>query len=199
MKRIVLMGGPGGGKSETLYYLKDVFQKQGYSTYIDTETCTDVLKSGFTIENQGIYRFQKLIFEIQKAKEDAYVKALKNQEDAILFIDRCLYDHAGFLDHEDFLRLLEGESVELDSIQERYDLILFLETSAKIEKYVQLSNPVRMENRQEALLSNAALKKAASYFPNTKFVEAQDTIEIKQEKARQIVDEFLRGEDETSR
>jgi actin-related protein len=103
------------------------------------------------------------------------------------------------LDHEDFLRLLEEESVELDSIQERYDLILFLETSAKIEKYVQLSNPVRMENRQEALLSNAALKKAASYFPNTKFVEAQDTIEIKQEKARQIVDEFLRGEDETSR
>lgn len=172
------MGGPSAGKSKALEALKTIFEQEGKKVYTIKEISSEVLDSGIDVGSFGRYAFQKLIFDLQKQKEDLYYALLKEKE-GFLIQDRCLYDHLGYLKPEEWERLLKEEKMDLADLEKRYEEIYFLDSAALIGEYDQKSNPVRMEDDQEAICSNTELKKAALYFKNTKIIEAKPTFEEK--------------------
>lgn len=172
------MGGPSAGKSKALDALKTAFEQEGKKVYTIKEISSEVLESGVDVDSFGRYAFQKLIFDLQKHKEDLYYTLLQEKE-GILIQDRCLYDHLGYLKPDEWAKLLEEEKMDLADLEKRYEEIYFLDSAALIGKYDQKSNPVRMEDGEEAILSNAQLKKAAFHFKNTKLIEAKPTFEEK--------------------
>ena len=63
VKKIVLTGGPGSGKTSVLEYINKIYSGEGYKVVIVSETATDLMNSGITFKDGTIslLDFQELV------------------------------------------------------------------------------------------------------------------------------------------
>ena len=163
--KVVLTGGPGGGKTSVLNAIKNLaITEEGYKNIIKlgdkkiklvtiSETATELISSGITpTEAERIYDFQDILFEIQKSKEESSIKSLRFGYDAdvILFLyDRGLLDGMAYLDKKgEFEDIMASKDVKELDILDKYDLVLDLLSTATCapEKYGFESNEARFED-----------------------------------------------------
>lgn len=163
--KVVLTGGPGGGKTSVLNAIKNLaITEEGYKNIIKlgdkkiklvtiSETATELISSGITpTEAERIYDFQDILFEIQKSKEESSIKSLRFGYDAdvILFLyDRGLLDGMAYLDKKgEFEDIMASKDVKELDILDKYDLVVDLLSTATCapEKYGFESNEARFED-----------------------------------------------------
>lgn len=151
--RIVVTGGPGGGKTTAA----DLFRREiGERVVIVPEAATLLFSGGFprvaepharAAAQTAIYHVQKNLEEVQSAR----------YPDRILLCDRGTVDGAAYWpgDPEDFFAAV-GSSAEREF--SRYDAVLFFETAAAGGMSVEGGNAMRIESNAEAVALDGRLR-----------------------------------------
>lgn len=144
--RIVLTGGPGGGKTTAA----DLFQREiGEHVVVVPEAATLLFAGGFPRVDEPLARraVQRAIYHVQRNLEDVQSARYPGR---ILICDRGTVDGAAYWPptEGDFFASL-GSTLE-DELA-RYDAVIFFETAAAGGSSIQGNNPHRTEDLQSAL------------------------------------------------
>lgn len=119
--KIVLTGGPCGGKTDSIEFLSKKLSDQDYSVKIVDETANSLLMLGYMPSvNISTFDFQNLLFKIQFLKE-----YLLEGTSNILLCDRGLLDGKVYIDSNDFQRILDSNKVEEEKVFSTYDGALY--------------------------------------------------------------------------
>lgn len=161
--RIVLTGGPGGGKTTAA----DLFRREiGDRVVVVPEAATLLFSGGFPRVTEAHARraAQSAIYHLQKNLED--VQSARFPE-RILLCDRGTVDGAAYWPDEPetfFASVGTTEAAELL----RYDAVIFFESAAVGGSGIEGGNPARIESMEEALHLDRRLRALWSKHP--KFV-----------------------------
>ena len=195
IKRIVLTGGPCSGKTTFTSKARQIFAERGYRVIIDNESATDLISGGISPATLGMVEFQKYCIALQLKKEELCLKAAEeiSGDKAIVFIDRGLFDDMSYVGEEAFVEILKGFDMKTDEINDRYDMVVHLVTSAKgkEEAYTLSNNAARYETIEEARRADDLALEAWKDHPNRIIIGNEDIFEVKMLKAIQSVFEYL--------
>ncbi len=161
--RIVLTGGPGGGKTTAA----DLFRREiGEKVVIVPEAGTMVFGGGFPRAKSrlAVMAAQRAIFHVQRNLEQAQSALFPGR---ILLCDRGTVDGGAYWpgDPSQFFKSLD---TSLDHELARYDAVIFFESAAVGGMSIEGGNPVRNESIREAVALDKKLKELWSRHP--KFV-----------------------------
>jgi len=158
--RIVLTGGPGGGKTTAA----DLFRREiGERVVIVPEAATLVFSGGFPrcTEPPGVFAAQRAIFHVQRNLEDVQ-SALYPER--ILLCDRGTVDGAAYWPGpEDAFFTALGTTLERELA--RYDGVIFFESAAVGGIGIEGGNPMRHESLEQAAALDAKLRKLWAHHP----------------------------------
>jgi predicted ATPase len=151
--RIVLTGGPGGGKTTAA----DLFRREiGERVVIVPEAATLLFLGGFPRAETPLARkaAQRAIYHVQRNLEDVQ-SALYPER--ILLCDRGTLDGAAYWpgEPEEFFTAI-GTTLEAELA--RYDAVIFFETAAKGHIQIEGGNPARTEGEEQALALDTRLR-----------------------------------------
>ena len=158
--RIVLTGGPGGGKTTAA----DLFRREiGERVVIVPEAATLIFSGGFPrcTEKSGILAAQHAIFHVQRNLENVQSSLYP---DRILLCDRGTVDGAAYWPGgaEEFFGTL-GTTLEHELA--RYDGVIFFESADVGGMDIEGGNPMRNETLEEAAALDAKLRKLWAHHP----------------------------------
>lgn len=158
--RIVLTGGPGGGKTTAV----DLFRREiGDRVVVVPESATMLFSGGFPRSSllHAAAATQEAIYHVQRKLEDVQ-SAL--YPDRILLCDRGTIDGAAYVPespHRFFASLETTFEAELA----RYDAVIFFESAAVGGLTIEGGNPVRNESLAQAVELDARLRELWMYHP----------------------------------
>lgn len=119
--KIVLTGGPCGGKTDSIEFLFKKLIEQDYLVKIVDETANSLLKLGYMPSvNISTFDFQNLLFKIQFLNE--YMSEGKPN---ILLCDRGLFDGKVYIGNDDFQKILDLNKVKEKEVFSTYDGALY--------------------------------------------------------------------------
>ena len=118
--KIVLTGGPCGGKTETIPVLYEKLNKE-YSVKTVDETANSLLNLGYMPNvNIPIFDFQNLVFKIQFLKE-----YISEGESKILLCDRGLFDGKVYINNISFKKIFDLNKLDEKKVLSTYDGALY--------------------------------------------------------------------------
>lgn len=195
IKKIVFTGGPCGGKTSFASRAMEVFSDHGYRVIIDNESATDLISGGISPATMGMYEFQKYVIDLQLKKEELCYKAAQNIEGdkVLIFIDRGLFDDKGYVSDEEFAQLLGEFNIKEEEVNDRYDMVLHLVTSAKgaEEAYSFNTNAARYETVEVARAVDDRTMEVWKDHPNRVIIGNETDFEWKIIRAMQAVFQYL--------
>lgn len=163
--RVVLTGGPGGGKTTAA----DLYRRElGEDVVVVPEAATLLYLGGFP--RRGIKEVreatQRAVYHVQRNLEEAQSAQFKSR---VLLCDRGTIDGAVYWpgEPEGFFSEL-GTSIEKEL--SRYDAVIFFETAAVGGIAIEGGNPVRVESLEQAVLLDSNLKKLWSKHSHFVFI-----------------------------
>ncbi len=158
--RVVLTGGPGGGKTTAA----DLFRREiGDGVIVVPEAATLLFSGGFPrpSEPAAIRSVQNAIYHVQRGLEDIQAE---HYPDRVLLCDRGTADGGAYWpDGSDsfFASVGSSHAAELG----RYDAVIFFETAAAGGHGFESENRFRTESQQEAIELDATLRAMWSDHP----------------------------------
>ncbi len=169
-KRIVLTGGPGGGKTTAL----DLFRRELKGKIASVpEAATMIFSGGIerTDDDQATCAQQIAIFNLQRHLEDIQRKMYP---DCLILCDRGCLDGLAYWpgSDEDFFQTM---NTSLDEELNRYDAVIFFETAAKSGQEIKSNNPIRNESEEKAIILDERLQKIWSQHPNFYLVGSSES------------------------
>jgi predicted ATPase len=161
--RIVLTGGPGGGKTTAA----DLFRREiGERVVIVPEAATILFQGGFprSLEPDALRLAQRTIFHVQQNLEDVQAALYPRRT---LLCDRGTVDGAAYWpgSPRDYFKAV-GTTLEREL--RRYDAVIFFETAAVGGSSIEGGNPVRNESLDEAVALDSRLR--ALWAPHPRFI-----------------------------
>ncbi|TDR76343.1 AAA family ATPase [Photobacterium lutimaris] len=168
--KVVVTGGPGGGKTTAL----DLFRRElGDQIAVVPEAATVLFSGGVTRSDDiaVIKTIQKTIFQLQKNLEDIN-KA--HFPDRLLVCDRGSLDGLAYWPGTESDFFNEVNSTFEEEIA-RYDAVIFFESAGAKGRDISSNNPVRNESSEQAAQLDIALQKIWSQHPNFYFVGSSES------------------------
>lgn len=159
--RVVLTGGPGGGKTTAA----DLFRRElGDRVVVVPEAATLLFSGGFPrgTEPLAVRASQSAIFHVQRNLEDVQSAIYPNR---ILLCDRGTIDGGAYWpgEPEDFFRI---QGTTLQDELNRYDAVIFFETAAAGGMSIlEGGNPTRIETNDAAVALDRKLRLLWSSHP----------------------------------
>lgn len=158
--RIVLTGGPGGGKTTAA----DLFRREiGERVVIVPEAATILFQGGFPRATEAHARrcAQTAIYHVQRHLEDVQAALFPGRT---LLCDRGTVDGAVYWPGQphDYFRAV---NTTLARELARYDAVIFFETAARGGVSIEGGNPVRNETLEEAVRIDTRLREIWSQHP----------------------------------
>ena len=152
--KIALTGGPCGGKSTALPFLKAELEKLGETVLVMNECATGLMNEGKTPESMGSFEFHSLLFETQLNNENMLIEQAKALDSSrvVLIFDRGLLDNRAYVT-SDYFNLYAGKfDFNEEKIRNRYDAVFHLVTAADGAQgyYNSKNNSVRCEGIEDA-------------------------------------------------
>ena len=164
--RIVLTGGPGGGKTTAA----DLFRREiGEKVVVVPETATMLFAGGFPRVGEPKARSatQRAIFHAQVALEDIQGALYPGR---VLLCDRGTIDGAAFWPDDAPEGFFESLGTSLEEQLKRYDAVIFFESAAVGDISIEGGNPARTESNEEARHLDMRLRELWSEHPHFHFV-----------------------------
>lgn len=166
-KRIVLTGGPGGGKTTAL----DLFRRE-FSGRIASvpESATMIFSGGIerSSKPEVLMAQQKAIFDLQRNLEATQI--LMHPE-CVMICDRGTLDGLAYWPNSQN-HFFETMNTSLEHELARYDAVIFFETAAKSGQGIRSNNPIRNESEQAAVELDEKLQDVWSAHPNFNLVKS---------------------------
>lgn len=158
--RIVLTGGPGGGKTTA----GDLFRREmGDEVVLVPEAATMMFSGGFPrVHLPGaVHAAQRAIYHVQIHLEEA---VMAQHPEQILLCDRGTVDGAAYWPSgpEGFFQDI-GSTLERELL--RYDAVIFFESAAVGHMSIEGGNPIRNETIEQAILLDRKLRDLWSQHP----------------------------------
>ena len=198
IKKIVFTGGPCSGKTTFTSRAEEIFAERGYRVIVDHESATDLISGGISPATLGMYEFQKYCVALQIKKEEICMRAAQEiqGDNVIIFIDRGLPDDLAYVGEEAFSEILKEFNIGIDELNDRYDMVIHLVTSAKgkEEAYTYANNSARYESVEDARKMDDLALDAWKNHPNRVIIGNESDFELKMRKAIQTVFEYLGNE-----
>ena len=151
--KIALTGGPCGGKTEALKYLKTELEALGINVYILEETATHLFNCGLSPSKGGSFEFHSRLFEEQYNNENKLYRLseISGRDISVIICDRGLLDNRAYVTEDDFKRYSAKFGLNENKIRCMYDGVFHLVTAANgAEEYYNLNNSVRTETPKQA-------------------------------------------------
>jgi thymidylate kinase len=198
MKKIVLTGGPCGGKSTTLRALEKAFPEQ---IIFVPEVATILLKGGFPVPGRDVKwsqawqsAFQSAILPLQKSLEDAFVLIAKENGKKLLICDRGVLDGAAYTPGG-HITFCQTYNIKGEEAIARYSAVIHLESlaTANPEKYGKTGNENRFEPLERAQELEFATRQAWEMHKNHSIINGQHGIEKTISAVIEIVRAMLNG------
>lgn len=198
--RIVITGGPSGGKTTGLSWIQNAFSKLGYAVLIVPETATELISGGVAPWTCGTnLDYQKCQMRLQLEKEQLFEQAARTMKaDKILIVcDRGAMDNRAYMDDHEFSQVLSGVNQSEEKLLNRYDAIFHLVTAAKGARsfYTTENNKARIETPEQAVALDNKLIAAWSGHPHLRIIDNSTDFREKLKKLIAEIRSFL-GEPE---
>lgn len=169
--RIVLTGGPGGGKTTAADLLR---REIGERVVVVPEAATMLFGGGFPRSDQPDARraVQRAIYEVQRNIEDVQAARYPKR---VLLCDRGTVDGAAYWPDDGSPGFFEAVGTTIDAELARYDAVLFFETAAVGGQSIEGGNPTRVEDEAYAIVLDGRLRELWSRHPRFLFVPHSDS------------------------
>ena len=169
-KRIVLTGGPGGGKTTAL----DLFRRELKGKIASVpEAATMIFSGGIdrTNDDKVACAQQIAIFNLQRNLENIQ---RRRYPDRLILCDRGCLDGLAYWpgSDDDFFKTM---NTSLDEELNRYDAVIFFETAAKSGQEIRSNNPIRNESEEKAIILDERLQQIWSQHPNFYLVGSSES------------------------
>ena len=185
--RIVLTGGPGGGKTTAADLMR---REVGDQIVVVPEAATMLFSGGFPrcAEVHAKRSVQTAIYHVQRNLEDVHSSLYS---DRVLLCDRGTLDSSVYWPEEsngDFFETLE---TSFEKELARYDAVIFFETAAVGNLSIEGGNPMRTESIDEAIELDRRLQKIWGGHPNFNFIPHEQSFLKKLQNAITTLSSFL--------
>jgi len=167
--RIVLTGGPCGGKSSSLNHFTKKLVEMGFDVFTVPEVPTVMMNGGCkypgNTDNFKLMEFESSLMRLQIQAERTFLQvASSTRRPSVIVMDRGINDIAAYMEPALWQELLEREGLSQDYIDSRYDLVLHLVTAADgAEKHYTLgNNAARSETPEQARILDGMVENAYS-------------------------------------
>jgi predicted ATPase len=157
--RIVLTGGPCGGKTTALARVSSYLRQRGFDVIMVPEAFTILYTNGLSLEYFGTEGMdvviQKTVMNVQRSLEDGLENVLKARgKPGVLICDRGMMDGAAYMSTEKFEAILAEQDMEIQDVREgRYNAVFHMVTAADgaSQFYSLDNNDARSESPEEAI------------------------------------------------
>jgi predicted ATPase len=163
--RIVVTGGPGGGKTTAA----DLFRREiGDRVVVVPEAATMLFSGGFPRagDDESRRAAQRAIFQVQRNVEDVQTALFPGR---ILLCDRGTVDGAAYWPGPP-TEFFHDVGTTLEAELGRYDAVIFFESAAVGGMGIRSGNPVRVETDTQAADLDGQLRELWSQHPRFFFV-----------------------------
>jgi adenylate cyclase len=182
--RIVVTGGPLGGKSYTLNFLQNTY---GHKARFMSEVASMLLASGYPQPGRDLEYSEKwldyinrVIIPTQKSMEEGHLHAAELSGAHAMFFDRGLLDPAAYMAGGRTV-LQDRYGLNIEEVMDRYTMVIHLESIACKDKhlYDELcgTNPSRYDTADQAIERDMALREAWAGHPNWVFIESNGVMD----------------------
>ena len=176
IKKIVITGGPSGGKTTALSWIQNAFSKLGYTVLVVPETATEFISGGVAPWTCGSnLDYQKCQMQLQLEKERLFEQAARTMKaDKILIVcDRGGMDNRAYMNDKEFSRVLEEIGKTESELLNSYDAVFHLETAAKGAQrfYTTENNKARTETPEQAIEVDNKLINAWTGHPHLRIID----------------------------
>ena len=130
--KIVLTGGPCGGKSTALSRIEQVYTAMGYKVVFVSETATELITGGvapWLIKNVD---FQTALLSMQLFREKTYedLAAKLADEKVLIVCDRGVLDNKAYMSADEFAKVLKALNTNEIDLRDHYDAVFHLVSAA---------------------------------------------------------------------
>lgn len=196
IKKIVLTGGPGSGKTTVTQRIKKNFTEEGYRVIIIDETASHLINMGicpFGDDAMSIVDFQEIVLKTQLFKEDIIDRSLDLMQDknTIIIYDRGALDNRAYVSSEEFQEILTrlNNVPTISTLMNKYDLVINLVSSSDF--YSIKNNKARTENVTEAMALGDKTLSSWMGHNNIKIVLPKNSVEEKVAEVLNIINKTL--------
>lgn len=166
--KVVLTGGPCGGKTTALARLSCYLRERGFEVFTVPEAFSLLVSNGFTIDYFTVdgmpFHVQNSVMDLQISLEDSVERLLKARgKPGVILCDRGLMDGSAYMNSEEWDSFLRNRGVSSAEIREgRYNAVFHLVTCAEgAEKFYTLeNNEARSESPEDARKLDISTRKA---------------------------------------
>ena len=193
--KIVVTGGPCGGKSTALSKIENHFSELGYRVVIINETATELILSGITPWTGGHLDFQNAIMRLQKQKEQVFVDwaSRLNESKVLIVCDRGSLDNKAYMSETEFASVLAELYTNEIELRDNYDAVFHLVTAANgaEEFYTTANNQARTESVAEAMELDNKLIAAWTGHPHFRIIDNSSDFDTKISRLISEIASFL--------
>ncbi|MCD8356482.1 MAG: AAA family ATPase [Clostridia bacterium] len=194
--KIVITGGPCGGKSTAMTWIESNLSKQGYKVLFIPETASELILGGvapWTVNTN--YDFQKALVSLQIQKERVFQMAADNMDDEKILIiaDRGILDNKAYMTNEEFDSLCHELGGSEISFRDNYDAVFHLVTAAQgAEKFYTLSNnQARTETPEQAIAMDQKIITCWTGHPYLRIIDNSTDFNTKMKRLVNEITQFL--------
>lgn len=153
--KIVVTGGPCGGKTTALASIRQAFSRLGYRVITVPEPATEFKSNGvLPWECSSDEEYQRCQMEVQITREHCFERAARGMDcDKVLIVcDRGMLDNKHYMTEDEFARVIKDLGYTEIELRDSYDAVFHLVTAAKgaEEFYTNDNNSARHETLEEA-------------------------------------------------
>jgi len=196
--RLVLTGGPCGGKTTAQNRLATFFESLGWRVFRVPETATILLNGGISFalltEDQRL-EFQENLLKTMFQIEDTYFSLAATQNrNCLVICDRGAMDCSAYLPKQDWDKILEKNNLnEVDIRDNRYSQVIHLVTAARgaEEHYTRSNNKARSEDITLAIKNDMLVGEAWVGHPYYELIDNSTDFELKMRKLTKAVTDKL--------
>lgn len=200
ISKIVITGGPCGGKTTGMSWIQNSFTSRGYTVLFIPETATELISGGvapWTCSSNDEYQKCQMRLQLEKEKVFEYAASTMNNEKILIVCDRGALDNKAYMSDEVFASVLKGVGVNEVELRDNYDAVFHLVTAAKgaEEFYTTENNAARTETVEQAAALDDKLIAAWTGHPHLRIIDNSVGFEAKMRHLISEISSFL-GEPE---
>lgn len=188
--RVLITGSVQAGKDTTIKRLKNDLEQSGYYVVNTNEIAELILLNNikpFGDDTITLLEYQDAVFQGQLFVEDLYMSLIKNiktDKTIVFLLNRGALDGMPFIGESEFNKIVTKHNFDKETTKDRYDIVLCLETYAMLGVYDKRANSeVRFQDFEKAVeMNNQFYDMYKKYYPNIKYIKANDDFEEKYTK-----------------
>ncbi|MBQ7836717.1 MAG: AAA family ATPase [Clostridia bacterium] len=198
--KIVVTGGPCGGKSTAMTWIQNAFTQMGYTVLFVPETATELIGGGVAPWTCGTNaQYQRCQMYLQLEKEKIFEMAARTMaaEKVLIVCDRGALDNKAYMTEDDFAQVVCDLGTSEVELRDSYGAVFHLVTAAKgaVEFYTLANNAARTETVEQAAELDDKLISAWTGHPHFRVIDNTSDLEGKMNNLIKEIASFL-GEPE---